>query len=85
MGRPEDMKEIRFCWSIIRRYSISDIPIQGGLWHPDTPDNQRDLEIVIETGMSSTAKERTGLTSAGCVFFTSRMNFLLNSVVFFNS
>ena len=50
MGRPEDMKEIRFCWSIIRRYSISEIPIQGGLWHPDTPDNQRDLEVVMEAG-----------------------------------
>jgi len=44
------MKEIRLCWSIVGRYSIGDVPIQGGLLHPETPHTRCDLEIVKKSG-----------------------------------
>ena len=44
------MNEIRVAWNVIGRRSIADEPIQGGLWHPDTPENRETLVIVMESG-----------------------------------
>ena len=47
------MNEIRVAWNVIGRRSIADEPIQGGLWHPDTPENRKTLTIVMESGNES--------------------------------
>lgn len=44
------MTEIRVCWSIEGREDLTGRPIQGGLWSPDTPENRRDYEIIVEAG-----------------------------------
>jgi hypothetical protein len=44
------MKEIRLCWSVIGRENIVGEEIQNGLWHPDTPDVRRDLELIRDAG-----------------------------------
>jgi hypothetical protein len=44
------MKEIRLCWSVAGRTNQDGEPIQGGLWHPITDENMRDLEIVRAVG-----------------------------------
>ncbi|HEY3432249.1 MAG TPA: hypothetical protein VGK09_06840 [Rhodocyclaceae bacterium] len=41
------MNEIRVAWNIIGRRSIANESIQGGLWHPDTPENRETLAIVM--------------------------------------
>lgn len=47
------MNEIRVAWNVVGRRSIADEPIQGGLWHPDTPENREMLIIVMESGNES--------------------------------
>ena len=47
------MNEIRVAWNVIGRRSIAEEPIQGGLWHPDTPENRKTLVIVMESGNES--------------------------------
>lgn len=32
---------------------VVDEPIQGGLWHPDPPENRETLIIVMESGNES--------------------------------
>lgn len=44
------MKEIRLCWSVEGRKNQAGEPIDGGLWHPDTPEARRDLELVAQAG-----------------------------------
>jgi hypothetical protein len=44
------MKEIRLCWSVDGRKNQAGEPIDGGLWHPDTPEARRDLEFVAQAG-----------------------------------
>ncbi len=36
---------------------IANEPIQGGLWHPDTPENRETLIIVMESGNESYGPE----------------------------
>lgn len=43
-------KQIRVCWSIIGRTGTDGLPNNGGIWHPDTPEFRRDLQIVAESG-----------------------------------
>lgn len=38
---------------LAERWRIADEPIQGGLWHPDTPENRETLAIVTESGNES--------------------------------
>lgn len=41
--------EIRLCWS--RRILRDDgSPGDGGLWHPDTPENRETQRIAMEAG-----------------------------------
>lgn len=47
------MNEIRVAWNVNGRRSIADEPIQGGLWHPDTPENRETLIIVMESSNES--------------------------------
>ncbi len=47
------MNEIRGAWNVVSRHSIADEVIQGGLWHPDAPENQETLIMVIESGNES--------------------------------
>jgi hypothetical protein len=37
------MKEIRLCWSANVVHHEDDEQHDGGLWHPDTPDNRETL------------------------------------------
>jgi hypothetical protein len=44
------MIEIRVTWSIAGRINSRGIPIQSGVWFPDTPKIRRDLEAIAEAG-----------------------------------
>lgn len=44
------MKEIRLAWNVVGRENQIGEPIMAGVWHPDTPENRRDLEIMAEAG-----------------------------------
>lgn len=41
------MKEIRVCW-VPRVHHHELVDRTNGLWMPDTPDNRRDLEVIVE-------------------------------------
>jgi hypothetical protein len=41
------------CLESVGRRSIANKPIQGGLWHSDTPENRETLIIVMESGNES--------------------------------
>ena len=43
-------KQIRVCWSIVGRMDMNGVPINGGVWHPGTPEFRRDLTIIAESG-----------------------------------
>ena len=44
------MREIRVAWPFGLHENQFDEPTDGGVWFPDTPDNRRDLTIVVEAG-----------------------------------
>ncbi len=44
------MKEIRVRWLFGLHEDEQGQPTDGGLWWPDTPDNRRDLTIIVESG-----------------------------------
>jgi hypothetical protein len=44
------MNEIRVAWHFGLHESEQGEPIGGGVWFPDTPENRRDLIIVVEAG-----------------------------------
>lgn len=50
MGLETQVKEIRICWNVAGRIAIDGEDHFGGLWAPDTPENRRDYEIVVEAG-----------------------------------
>ena len=43
------MQEIRLRWSEGFREEDGS-PKDGGLWHPDTPENRETLELLMESG-----------------------------------
>jgi hypothetical protein len=43
------MQEIRLRWSKGFRKDDGS-PNDGGVWHPDTPENRKTLELVMESG-----------------------------------
>lgn len=44
------MKEIRVRWPKGLHENEAGEPISGGVWFPDTPENRKDLEIIVEAG-----------------------------------
>jgi hypothetical protein len=42
------MKEIRVSWKFGLHESQADVPTSGGVWFPDTPENRRNLDIIVE-------------------------------------
>ncbi len=44
------MIEIRVAWPFGLHENQFDEPIDGGVWFPDTPENRRDVEVVVEEG-----------------------------------
>jgi len=44
------VKEIRVRWLFGLHEDDEGRPTDGGLWWPDTPENRRDLTIIIESG-----------------------------------
>lgn len=42
------MKEIRLRWLFGLHEAEDGEPLDGGIWFPDTPDNRRDIEILVE-------------------------------------
>jgi len=44
------MTEIRLAWSIQDRKDLTGRPVDGGLWHPDTPANREAITITMEAG-----------------------------------
>lgn len=44
------MKEIRVRWLLGLHETEDGRPLDGGIWFPDTPENRRDAEIIIESG-----------------------------------
>ncbi len=47
------MNEVRVALNVVGRQNLVDESIQGGLWHPDTPENREMLTIVMESGNES--------------------------------
>ncbi len=44
------MKEIRVRWLFGLHETEDGQPLDGGIWFPDTPQNRRDAEIIVESG-----------------------------------
>ena len=44
------MVEIRVAWNVIGRRNIVKEGINGGTWCLDSPENRKDLEIIVECG-----------------------------------
>lgn len=44
------MMEIRVRWPLGLHEDSRGLPTDGGTWFPDTPDNRRDLLIIVEAG-----------------------------------
>lgn len=44
------MREIRVGWLFGLHETEDGTPTDGGLWWPDTPENRRDLIIIVESG-----------------------------------
>ena len=44
------MVEIRAAWQFGLHENQFDEPTAGGIWFPDTPENRRDVEIIVEAG-----------------------------------
>ena len=44
------MLEIRVAWQFGLHENEAGEPLGGGVWFPDTPENRRDLTIVVEEG-----------------------------------
>lgn len=44
------MTEIRVAWPHGLHEDRSGKPTSGGAWFPDTPENRRDLTIIVESG-----------------------------------
>ena len=51
------MIEIRVAWTFGLHEDQFGQPSDGGVWFPDTPDNRRDLMIVVEAGREVAGKE----------------------------
>jgi hypothetical protein len=47
--RQKSMREIRLRWSKGQTGENGE-PRDGGLWHPDTPENRETLEKVMDAG-----------------------------------
>ena len=50
MQRKAAMKEIRVRWRMGLHEDDAGLPVDGGVWFPDSPDNRRDLMIIIDEG-----------------------------------
>ena len=44
------MIEIRVAWPLGLHENEAGEPTDGGVWFPDTPDNRRELNIIVEAG-----------------------------------
>jgi hypothetical protein len=44
------MTEIRVSWQFGLHETEAREPLGGGVWFPDTPENRRELTIVVEAG-----------------------------------
>jgi hypothetical protein len=44
------MIEIRVRWLSGCHSSSDELPTDGGIWFPDTADNRRDLQIIVDAG-----------------------------------
>jgi hypothetical protein len=44
------MNEVRVALNVVGHQNLVDESIQGGLWHPDTPENRETLTVVMESG-----------------------------------
>lgn len=44
------MQEIRVAWPFGLHENQAGEPTAGGVWFPDTPENRRDLEIIVNAG-----------------------------------
>lgn len=44
------MREMRVRWHFGLHENQADEPTDGGVWFPDTPENRRDLEIIVDAG-----------------------------------
>ena len=49
-GVTRRMKELRAAWPHGLHENQLGMPTSGGVWFPDTPENRRDLEILVEAG-----------------------------------
>jgi hypothetical protein len=48
------LREIRVRWLYGLHKDDHGKPTDGGLWFPDTPDNRRDLRMIIESACEVT-------------------------------
>jgi hypothetical protein len=49
-GKEHRMQELRVAWHFGLHENEAGEPIAGGVWFPDTPENRRDLTVVVEAG-----------------------------------
>ena len=42
------MREIRIRWRFGLHEDDRGKPTEGGAWFPDTPDNRRDLRVIVQ-------------------------------------
>lgn len=48
--KSQAMTELRVAWKFGLHENESGEPTGGGVWFPDTPENRRDVEIIVEEG-----------------------------------
>lgn len=46
------MTEIRVAWQFGLHENEAGEPLDGGVWFPNTPENRRQLNIIVEAGNS---------------------------------
>lgn len=44
------MTEIRVAWPFGLHEDQFGNPSAGGVWFPDTPENRKDLQVIVESG-----------------------------------
>ena len=44
------MVEIRVAWNVVGRQNLVNEDINGGTWCLDSPENRKDLDIIVESG-----------------------------------
>jgi hypothetical protein len=45
------MTEIRVAWNVAGRTNRKGEPVNGGHWHPDSPENRKALRLIVESGI----------------------------------